>query len=233
VRCVHRLVVAAICVAAAGCAGIDFSPSSVETWSGPPFPVARVTSIDVLPIADVRTINRGASVRSAQLVREAALSLLREKGYVATAAGDALAATSSSAPAEAVLDVTAIADRSPSASGFVLALAVEETEPDVLVAPATIRVRLRGVIVDVADRVVVWAGAAVGEAGSLTGAIAMSPGATLYTAIVQAVRALLADLPARHASASVSQRAAGRRASGSTHPRRAIDDGVRPRGEEG
>jgi len=185
-------------LAVARCASLDFTPSSVETWSGAPFPVERAAQIDVLPVADVRAIERGASVRTARLVREAALSLLREKGYDAAAWGDALATLAASASTDAVLDPDSIADRSPLASGFVFAIAVEQTEPDVIVAPATIRVRLRGVIVDAADRVVVWAGASVGEAGSTTGAVALSPDSALYTAIIQAMRALLADLPPRH-----------------------------------
>ena len=200
----RALVLVVTCVVAAGCAGLDFSPSSVETGSGAPFPVERAASIDVLPVADVRTMDRGEAVRTATLVREAALSLLREKGYAVTAFGDPLAAVSSAASADAVLDVTAVADRSPVARGLVLALAVEATEPDVVAAPATVRVRLRGVIVDVADRLAVWSGTSIAEAGSLTGAIALSPGSTLYTAITQAVRALLADLPRRHDGAPVA-----------------------------
>jgi hypothetical protein len=184
-------------VAAAGCAGFDLSPSSVETWSGPPFPVDRVTGIEVLPVADVRTMDRGESVRTAQLVRETAMSLLREKGYGVTASGGPLAAMASTATAAALLDVSSVADRSPSANGFALALAVEGTEPDLVVVPATVRVSVRGVIVDVADRAIVWSGASVAEAGTLTGAMAASPGATLYSAIGQAMRALLADLPDR------------------------------------
>lgn len=222
------LALAALSVAATSCAGLDFSPSSIETWSGPPFPVERVTSIEVLPVADVRTMGRGASIKTAELVRDASVSLLHEKGYEVTVSGDALAAMSSTASAAAVLDVTSVADRSPSASGFVLAVAVEQTEPDVLTAPATVRVRLRGVIVDLADRVELWSGASVVEAGSLTGAIALSPDATLYTAIVQAMRAMLADLPRRPGRASDQHRGAGRRTSGSTHPRRAIDVESRP-----
>lgn len=188
---------ASLMIAAAGCAGFDLTPSSVETWSGPPFPVERVTAIEVLPVADVRTLDRGESVRTAQLARETAMSLLREKGYAVTASGGPLAAMASTATAAAVLDVESVADRSPSANGFVLALAVEGTEPDLAVAPATVRVGLRCVIVDVADRVIVWSGASVAEAASLTGAMAASPGATLYSAIGQAMRALLADLPDR------------------------------------
>jgi hypothetical protein len=197
VKRVSSVILAAAWLAAAGCAGLNFSPSSVERWSGAPFPVERAASIDVLPVADVRTVERGASVRTAQLVREATISLLREKGYDATASGDALATLGTSASSEAVLDPASVADRSPRASGFVLALALEQTEPDLIVAPSTVRVRLRGVIVDAADRVVVWAGASVGEAGATTGAIAFSPDSTLYVAIVQAVRALLMDLPTR------------------------------------
>jgi hypothetical protein len=197
VKPARSVIFAVACVVAAGCSGLDFTPGSVETWSGPPFPVDRVASIDVLPVADVRTIDRGASVRTAQLVREGAQSLLREKGYGVTASGDALAAIASAPSSEAVLDPLAVADRSPSASGFALALALEQSERDVLAAPATTRIRLRGTIVDLRERAVVWAGASVAEAGSTTGAIALSPGASLYTAIVQAVRALLADLPAR------------------------------------
>lgn len=220
-------------VAAAGCASLDFSPSSVETWSGPSFPAERVATIDILPVADVRTIDRGSSVMTATLTREAAASLLREKGYAASASGDALAATASTMSAADVLEVTAIADRSLRAEGFVLAVAVEETSPDVVVAPSTVRVALRGVIVDVADRVVVWSGASVAEAGSLSGAIAMSPSATLYAAIYQAMRALLADLPMRPSAVSRSCRDSEAAASGSAHPRRAIDGGVRRRGEGG
>ena len=229
----HTFVLAAMWLAAAGCAGLDFTPSSVEGWSGPPFPVERVISLDVLPVVDVRTLDRGSSVRTAELAREAALSLLREKGYAVTVSGNALATTASSASAAAVLDVTSVADRCPRASGFVLALAIEETEPDILVAPVTTRVRLRGVIVDVADRIVLWSGASVAEAASPTGAMALSPGAALYAAIVQAMRAMLADLPYRPAGASVSCRGGERWASGSPHPRRAIDGGVRRCGEEG
>ena len=84
-------------VAAAGCAGLDLSPSSVETWSGPPFPAERVATIDILPVADVRTFNRGSSVMTATLAREAAASLLRERGYATSASGAALAATASRA----------------------------------------------------------------------------------------------------------------------------------------
>lgn len=182
---------------AVGCASLDFSPSSVETWSGPTFPADRVETIDVLPVVDARTVNRGSSVMTAQLVREAATSLLSEKGYAVTASGDALAAAVSTPTGAAALDPSAVADRCPDAQGFVLALAVENTDPDTVVSPGSMRVALRGAIVDVADRVVVWAGAAVAEAGSRSGAIARSPSATLYTAVYQAARALLADLPAR------------------------------------
>lgn len=182
---------------AIGCASLDFSPSSVETWSGPPFPAARVETIEVLPVVDARTVNRGSSVLTAQLVREAATSLLREKGYVATAWGEALAAVATTPSVAAALDPSAIADRCPAAQGFVLALVVENTEPDTVVSPGSIRVALRGAIVDVADRAVIWAGASVAEAGSRAGAIAKSPSATLYGAVYQAARGLLGDLPAR------------------------------------
>jgi hypothetical protein len=217
----------------AGCASLDFSPSSVETWSGPPFPAARVATIDVAPVVDVRTIERGASVLTAQLAREAAASLLREKGYAVTASGDALAATASSASAAAVLDVTAIADRCPRAEGVVLALAVEETSPDSVVGPATVRVGLRGAIVDVGDRAVLWSGASVAEVGSVAGALARSPSATLYSTIFQAMRALLADLPARPAATSSCGQDADGAASGGAYPRHAIDGGVRRGGEGG
>jgi len=190
-----------------GCARLDFSPSSVETWSGPPFPAARVEAIDVLPVVDARTVNRGSSVLTAELAREAATSLLREKGYQATASGEALAASASTPTVAASLDPSAIADRCPVVQGFVLALAVENTDPDTVVSPGSIRVALRGAIVDVADRVVVWAGASVAEGGSRAGAIAASPSATLYAAVYQAMRALLADLPARPNEASPAPRA--------------------------
>ena len=220
-------------VAAAGCASLDLSPSSVETWSGPPFPAERVATIDILPVADVRTFNRGSSVMTATLAREAAASLLRERGYATSASGAALAATASRASAAEVLDVTAISDRYACADGFVLAIAVEETSPDLGAAPASVRVALRGVIVDVADRVVVWSGASVAEAGSLSRAITMSPSAALHAAVTQAMRALLADLPMRPSAASSSRRGPEVAASGSAHPRRAIDGGVRRRGEGG
>jgi hypothetical protein len=217
----------------AGCASLDFSPSSVETWSGPPFPAETVATIDIAPVVDVRTIERGGSVLAAALAREAAASLLREKGYAVTASGNALAATSSSASAAAVLDVTAIADRSPSAEGVVLALAIERTSPDTVVAPVTVRVGLRGAIVDVAGRVLLWSGASVGELGSVSGALARSPSATLYSTIYQAMRALLADLPARPTGTSTSAHDADEAASGGAYPCHAIDGGVRRGGERG
>jgi hypothetical protein len=220
-------------VVAAGCASLDLSPSSVETWSGPPFPAERVATIDILPVADVRTIGRGASVMTATLTREAAASLLRERGYATSASGDALAATARRMSAAEVLEVTAVTDRCACSDGFVLAIAVEQTSPDIGVAPATVRVALRGVIVDVADRVVVWSGASVAETGSLSRAIATSPSAALHAAIHQAMRALLADLPMRPSAASSSGPNPEAAASGSAHPRRAIDGGVRRRGEGG
>lgn len=190
----------------AGCASLDLTPSSVESWSGPPFPAERVATLDLLPVLDTRTIDRGASVVMAQLVREAATSLLREKGYAVSASGNALAATASTTSAAAALDVAAVSDRSPNADAVVFALAVEETSPDLAVAPATVRVGLRGVVVDVADRVLLWSGASVAEAGSTSGALAISPTATLYSAVYQAMRALLADFPPRPIGVSTLRR---------------------------
>ena len=189
--------------ALAACAGFSLTPSQVERWAGPPFPAERVARFDVLPVLDHRGMSRDGAVVVATLAREAAVSLLRERGYEAEKVGEELVLAPRSADDDArALDATAVAARSPTGAGVALALIVEETEPDMVAAPSTVRVRLRGAAVDVKSVETLWAGASVAESGFAAGALAASATAAEYGAIYQAMRALLVDVPPRPAGAA-------------------------------
>ena len=179
------------------CAGLSLNPSSIERWSGPPFPADRVHVVHVLPVADERGLNRDRAVAMATLTREAALSLLREKGYGVVAVGDSLAASSHRDQDDESLDAADVLARGPADAEYVLALVVEAAEPDILVGPSTVRVELRGAVADVKARSLVWSGASVAESGFVAGAVSGSASAAEYGAIYQAMRALLADVPPR------------------------------------
>jgi hypothetical protein len=187
-----------VSIAVAACAGFSLTPSQVERWNGPPFPADRIARIDVLSVLDRRGVTRDGAVVVAKLVREAAVSLLREKGYeVATVEQDLDLAPRTAPSDEHALDAESVVKRSPAGVGVALALAVEEAEPDVVAAPSTVRVRLRGAAVDVKASQTLWAGESVAESGFAAGALAASATAAEYGAIYQAMRALLADVPER------------------------------------
>jgi hypothetical protein len=186
-----------ILAGAGGCAGLDFTPSTVESYTNPALSLADVERVVVLSVADSRAFDRGAAVPTAVSTREAALSVLREKGYDVETAGGELLDLGADSRVGDVLDAALVVRRAPSGAGVVLAIAVEETTPDVAVAPATSRVRLRGALVNVADSSVMWRGESVAESGPLSGVARISPTAAAYGTIYQSMRALLADVPDR------------------------------------
>jgi hypothetical protein len=190
-------------LAASGCSGrLDFQPSSVGRWSGPPFPAERVEVLHLLPVTDRRGLNRDGAVVTAMLIREAATSLLHEKNYDVIAVGESLALDSTRDSDVDPLAPKEVAERAPADSGFVLALAIEETEPDVVASPATVRVQIRGAITDMGAKTWLWSGESAAESGFVAGAVSASATASEYGAIYQAMRALLADVPARAKAAT-------------------------------
>ena len=182
----------------AACSGhLDFQPSSVERWSGAPFPAERVHVVHMLPVTDLRGLNRDGAVVTAMLMREAAASLLHEKGYDVIAVGQSLDLESKRDSDDDPLAAAAMVARAPAGTSFTLALAIEETEPDVVASPATVRVRIRGAVADTAAKALVWSGESLAESGFVAGAVSASATASEYGAIYQAMRALLGDVPAR------------------------------------
>ena len=182
----------------AACSGhLDFQPSSVERWTGPPFPADRVHIIHLLPVTDRRGLNRDGAVVTATLIREAATSLLRERGYDVVAVGESLVLDSRRGSDVDPLAASDVISRAPDTASFALALAIEETEPDVVASPATVRVRIRGAVAETAANVLVWRGESLAESGFVAGAVSASATASEYGAIYQAMRALFADLPAQ------------------------------------
>lgn len=204
---------------APGCAGWDFTPSSVDEWSDARFSFADVTEIVIAPVADVRGIGRGQTVTTTVAVRSAAESLLQEKGYTVVLSGSPLLETSGRIDADAVLEPVGVSKRSGEAGRLVLAIAIEATEPDVAVAPPSTRVRLRGALVDTRAGRTVWAATSVAESGAVSGAVRISPSAMTYSAVYQTTRALLADLPSR----PVISLPEARLPSGTVSPARAIE----------
>lgn len=191
----RALVEAAVASALAGCAGIDLTPGVASSRFADDASLESVTTIHVAPVADVRALNRGGVVSTSVAMREAALSLLREKGYAPSLAGPVRVASAGARDADVLLEPAFVAASSGVESGIVLAVAIEDLEPDA-VAPRTTRVRLRGVLVDTAGRTSVWKGSSVAESSFLAGVTGISPTATVYAAVYRAMSSLLDDIPA-------------------------------------